>query len=101
MVGSNCSIYGFLNSRNKIKGLGIFRIPTKDDEYSKNWRNALVKIITKDRVVDNQLREQKKDLYIFVTYTTEKIKPIVVSFSSLIPIITIASNYKDFSLYGS
>ena len=38
-------------------GLGIFRIPNKDD-------NALAKIITKDR--DDQLREQlaKRSLYI-------------------------------------
>ena len=57
MVGSNCSIYGCPNSRKKTKGLGIFQIPTKDDEYSKNWRNALVQITTKDMEVDDQLRE--------------------------------------------
>ena len=98
MVGSNCSMYGCSNSRNKTNGLGIFRIPTKDDEYNKNWHNALVQIITKDREVDDQLRDQQKGLYIFVKNTTEKIKSIVVSFSSLILIITIASNYKDFDL---
>ena len=57
MVGSNFSVYGCSNSRDKTKGLGIFRIPTKDDEYSKNWHNALVQIITKERVVDDQLRK--------------------------------------------
>ena len=57
MVGSNFSVYGCSNSRDKTKGLGIFRIPTKDDEYSKNWHNALVHIITKERVVDDQLRK--------------------------------------------
>ena len=98
MVGSNCSMYGCSNSRNKTNGLGIFRIPTKDDEYNKNWHNALVQIITKDREVDDQLRDQQKGLYIFVKNTTEKIKSTVVSFSSLILIITIASNYKDFDL---
>ena len=102
MVGSDCSIYGCSNSTNKTKGLGIFRIPTKDDEYRKNWRNALLQIITKDRVVGNQLREQiAKRSYVFVSYTTEKIKSIVVSFLSLILIITIANNYKDLLLYGS
>ena len=66
MVWSNCSIYCCSSSRNKTKGLGIFRIRTKDDEYSKNWHNTLVQIITKDRVEDNQLWEQiaKRSLYI-------------------------------------
>ena len=66
MVGSNCSIYGCSKSANKTKGLGIFQIPTNDDEYSKNRHKALVKIITEDRVVYNQLREQmlKRSLYI-------------------------------------
>ena len=58
MVRSNGSIHDCSNSRNKTKGLEIFRNPTKDDEYSKNWHNALVQIITKDRAVDNPLREQ-------------------------------------------
>ena len=57
MVESNCSIYGCLNTRNKTKILGVFRIPTKYDEYSKNWRNVLVQIITKVEVADNQLLE--------------------------------------------
>ena len=46
MVGSSFSIYGYSNSRNKTKELGIFQILIEDDEYSKNWRNTLVKIIT-------------------------------------------------------
>ena len=73
MVGSNCSIYGCSNSRNKTKGLGIFRIPTKDDEYSKNWRNTFVQIITKDRLVDDELRQQlvKRSLYICEIYYRE------------------------------
>ena len=35
MVVSNCSIYGCSNSRNKTKGLGTFRIRTKDDDKVK------------------------------------------------------------------
>ena len=93
MVGSNCSIYGCSNSSNKTKGLGIFLIPTKDDEYNKNWSHTLVQIITKDRMVDNQLREQiTKRSLLFVSYTTGSIKSTVVSFPSLVLIITIASN---------
>ena len=45
----------------------MFQIPTTDDEYSKKWRNHLVQIIKKDRVVENQLREQiAKHLCLFV-----------------------------------
>ena len=62
MVRSNCSIHDCSNSRNKTKGLEIFQNPTKDDEYSKNWRNALVQIITKDRGVDNPLFIVKKNV---------------------------------------
>ena len=64
MPGANCSIYGCPTSR-KSKGISIFRVPTGDDEYSKNWREKIVNIITKDRVIDKNLRSQieKKNLY--------------------------------------
>ena len=26
----------------------IFRVPTKDDEYSINWRNNIVAVVTRD-----------------------------------------------------
>ena len=53
-------------SRDKAKGLEIFRISTKDGDYSRKYRKDLVQIITRDRVVENQLREQKpkRSLYI-------------------------------------
>ena len=68
MVGCNCSIYGCTESRNKTKNLkfGFFKIPTKDDDYSKEWREKLIHIITRDRVVDSQLQQQiqKRNLFI-------------------------------------
>ena len=27
------------------------RVPTKEDEYSTNWRNNIVAVITRDRVI--------------------------------------------------
>ena len=66
MVGSNCSIYGCSNSRNKTKGYEIFRIPTENDQYSNNRRNALVQITTKDRVLDDQLREQLAKISLYI-----------------------------------
>ena len=66
MVGCNCSIYGCTESRNKTKIFGFFKIPSKDDDYSKEWREKLIDIITRDRVVDSQLKQQiqKKNLFI-------------------------------------
>ena len=65
MPGANCSIFGCSTSR-KTTGISIHRIPTGDDEYSKNWREQLVNIITKDRVIDQSLKSQidRKLLYV-------------------------------------
>ena len=57
MPGANCAIFGCSTSR-KTKGLAIFRVPTGDDEYSKTWRERIVNIITKDRVIDKGLKNQ-------------------------------------------
>ena len=57
MTGANCSIFGCLTSR-KSPNISIFYFPKKDDEYSTNWRNKLVNIITRDRVIDKGLRSK-------------------------------------------
>jgi hypothetical protein len=57
MPGANCSIYGCGTSRKHV-GVGIFRIPAETDELSKKTRKAWISIITKDRVVDDNLRRQ-------------------------------------------
>ena len=64
MPGANCSIYGCKTSR-KDKGIAIFRVPTGEDEFSTKWRDEIVNIITKDRVIDKNLRRQidTKNLY--------------------------------------
>ena len=57
MPGANCSIFGCSTSR-KTKGIAIFRVPTGDDDYSTEWRQKIVQIITRDRVIDKSLKNQ-------------------------------------------
>ena len=57
MPRANCSIFGCTKSR-LTKGLAIFGIPKKDDEWTRGWRENLVNIITKDREIDADLRDQ-------------------------------------------
>jgi hypothetical protein len=57
MPGANCSIYGCGTSR-KLVGIGIFRIPTKDDDLSTKTREAWVRLVTRDREIDASLRNQ-------------------------------------------
>ena len=47
---ANCSIYGCHSSqRPEYAGIGIYKVPSGNDEFKKNWREKLVLIITKDR----------------------------------------------------
>ena len=60
MSGDNCSIFNSHSSR-AAPGFSFFRVPTKDDEYSTNWRNNIVAVITSDRVIDDILKRQIKN----------------------------------------
>ena len=60
MPGENCSIFNCHSSR-AAPGISFFRVPTKDDEYSTNWRNKIVAVITRDRVIDGNLKRQIKN----------------------------------------
>ena len=62
MPGANCSIVGCTTSRSKKnKGITIFRVTRGKDEWSVDWRKRLVKAITKDRILDDNLRRQIKE----------------------------------------
>ena len=74
MPGANCSIFGCTKSRT-TKGLAIFGIPKKDDEWHRDWREKLVNIITKDREIDADLKENR---FISVNFTLLKISLFVV-----------------------
>ena len=55
--GANCSIYGCSTSR-KNKDVGIFRLPAVKDDLSKKWREELLNVILRDRVLDESLKRQ-------------------------------------------
>jgi hypothetical protein len=57
MPGANCSIFGCGTNR-RHTGVGIFRIPSGNDERSKVIRDEWIRVITKDRVVDANFRKQ-------------------------------------------
>ena len=74
MPGANCSIVGYTTSRSKKnKGITIFRVTRGKDEWSVDWRKRLVKAITKDRILDDNLRRQIKEqtLHICQLHFTE------------------------------
>ena len=59
MPGDNCSIYGCtVSRRSKHKGIAIFKIPTGDTDFKKNWGEKFFSIIIKDWVIDAALRER-------------------------------------------
>ena len=64
---ANCSIYGCHSSRRpEYAGIGVYKVPSGNVEFEKNWREKLVLIITKDRVIDELLikRIERQKLYI-------------------------------------
>lgn len=65
MPGANCSIFGCGTSR-KHTGVGIFRIPQGEDDLSKKIRDAWISVITKDREVDQSLRQQIENRTLYV-----------------------------------
>ena len=60
MPGENCSIFNCHTSI-AAPGISFFRVPTKGEEYSTNWRNKIVAVITHDRVIDGNLKRQIKN----------------------------------------
>ena len=56
--GGNCAIYGCSSSRTTAV-VSLFKVPfSKEDPYMINWRNKIVDIITRDRIIDSNLRSQ-------------------------------------------
>ena len=57
MPGANCFIFGCGTNR-RHSGVGRFRIPAGKDEKSKEIRNPWIKVVARDRVVDENFRRQ-------------------------------------------
>ena len=66
MTGANYSIFGCSSSRRK-SGVVIFKVPQEVDEKSSNWRKSIIRVATKDRVVDKALMQRIiKKIFSFV-----------------------------------
>ena len=65
MPGTNCSIFGCGTNR-RHNGVGIFRIPSGNDERWKVIHDEWIRVITKDRVVDANFREQIESGNVYV-----------------------------------
>ena len=63
--GAYCSIYGCNISRKNSK-LAIFKIPAGNGEYESKWRDKLIHVVTKDRVVDSSLKKQIESRKLFI-----------------------------------
>ena len=59
MPGENISIFNCQSSY-VAPGISFFRVPTKDVEYSTNYRNSIVAVIARDRVIDGNFNRQIK-----------------------------------------
>lgn len=72
MPGANCSIYGCSTSR-RHSDISIFKIPSPNNDFTKKWRNELVNIVTKDRIIDDNLQRQidSNKLYICEKHFSE------------------------------
>ena len=65
--GVNCSILGcHVSRRTKYEGLSIFKVPSGDSEFETTWRNKLIVIVTRDRVIDTKLKEQINNRNIYI-----------------------------------
>ncbi|CAB4004060.1 DNA transposase THAP9, partial [Paramuricea clavata] len=65
MPRANCSIFGCGTNR-RHTGVGIFRIPSGNDERSKAIRDEWIRIITKYCVVDANFRKQIESGNVYV-----------------------------------
>ena len=68
MPGANCAFPGCRVSRTeKYKGIGVFQIPTRKDQFYSEWRKDILNVLTKYRSFKQaELDEKvsKGDIYI-------------------------------------
>ena len=67
MTGENCSIFG-CNSSNRIEfaGTSLFRVTKGKDPFGTQWREKLIAVITKHRVVDEKLKDRIHKVNLFI-----------------------------------
>ena len=59
MPGAECSIFGYTTCRIRT-GVAIFGLPKGESELAKKTRNKWVRVITRNRIVEDDLRRQIK-----------------------------------------
>ena len=57
MPGANCCIPG-CNVYHKKDGLSLFKIIKATDEWSKTWRDKVIGVVLKYRVIDKAFKSQ-------------------------------------------
>ena len=57
MPGANCSVFGCPVSR-RYKDVSIFKIPAATNDSKAKWRQELINVVTRDRVMDESFRKQ-------------------------------------------
>ena len=59
MLGANYAFPECTSSRTaKYHGIGIFQIPMRDDDFHFNWRNNIVPVLGRYRVMGKAVRER-------------------------------------------
>ena len=67
MPGDNCSIYGCsVSRRSQYKGIPLFKVPSGEGEFETSWRQKLIAVITKDRVIDGPLKARINNKKLFI-----------------------------------
>ena len=69
-----------VSRRSKYKGLSIFKVPSGDSEFETTWRNKLIAVVTRDRVIDSKLKEQINKNRIYICQQHYSIEPISIIF---------------------
>ena len=71
VVGANCSIFGCSSSRTK-SDVTILKVPQGGDVWSSSWRKSIMSVVTKDRVIDEAMRDRiKKNIFVCERHYSE------------------------------
>ena len=70
MFGENCLIFNGHGSTGAPR-ISFSRVPTKDGEYSTNWRD-IVTVITRDRWSEGNLKKQMRTRTLWVALSSTK-----------------------------
>lgn len=63
----NCSIQCcLLSRRSKYKGISVPKVSSGDSDFETNWRNKLVVVTTRGRLVDAKLKDRINNERIFI-----------------------------------